>query len=238
MKRKAPVTKTLLALIAIIFGFEMILGGPRPGAHVNLLLADVNPGLLQAFGAIIGGTLARHEYWRLIAAMFLHASVLHWAVNSWSLYQLGTLYEAMFGPRRFLLTYLATGVCASIASAVRIGATNGASVGASGAIFGILGAFIFSIRRSPLYRHQPWTRSLRSQLVFWAGVNIIIGASLPFIDNVAHMGGLISGLLIGLIPHRVPPPPPRESVIDVAWDGVGSPSAGRTGESDLRPPQH
>ena len=111
--------------------------------------------------------------------------------------------------------YLATGLCASIASAVHIGYSNGASVGASGAIFGIIGAFIFSISRSPLYRHQPWTRSLIIQLVFWIVVNLALGASLPFIDNTAHLGGLISGLLLGLIPHRVPPPPPSESVIDV-----------------------
>jgi rhomboid protease GluP len=217
MRRKAPVTTALLVIIAIVFAVEFILGGPRNlEAGANLFIDEVNPELLATFGAIVGGTLRHHEYWRLIAAMFLHASILHWAVNSWSLYQLGTLYEVLFGSRRFILLYLATGLCASIASAVHIGGSNGASVGASGAVFGILGAFIFSIRRSPIYRHQPWTRGLIIQLVFWIVVNIAIGLRFAFIDNTAHMGGLISGLLLGLIPHRVPPPPPRESVIDVA----------------------
>lgn len=215
MKRKAPVTMTLLVMIAIIFVFEFLVGGPRQSPSLNIFVADVNPQVLVSFGAILGGTLARHEYWRLFAAMFLHASILHWAVNSWALYQLGTLYEVLFGSRRFILIYLATGLCASIASAVHIGNGPGASVGASGAIFGILGAFIFSIRRSPVYRHQPWTRGLIAQLVFWIIINVAITYALPFIDNVAHMGGLISGLLMGLIPHRVPPPPPRDSVIDV-----------------------
>ena len=215
MRRKAPVTTALLVIIAIVFAFEFILGGPRNlAAGANIFIDDVNPQLLAAFGAIIGGTLRRHEYWRLFAAMFLHASILHWAVNSWALYQLGTLYEVLFGSRRFVLIYLATGLCASIASAAHMHA-NGASVGASGAIFGILGAFIFSIRRSPIYRHQPWTRGLIGQLVFWIVINIAIGASFAFIDNTAHLGGLVSGLLLGLIPHRVPPPPPSESVIDV-----------------------
>ena len=215
MKRKAPVTMALLVIIAIVFVLEFLVGGPRLSPGLDIFVADVNPQVLAAFGAILGGTLARHEYWRLLAAMFLHASILHWAVNTWSLYQLGTLYEVLFGSRRFILIYLATGLCASIASAIRIGYGNGASVGASGAIFGILGAFIFSIWRSPLYRRQPWTRSLLAQLLFWMALNIYIGYKLPFIDNTAHMGGLISGLLLGLIPHRVPPPPPRESVIDV-----------------------
>ena len=144
--------------------------------------------------------------------MFLHGGWLHWLANSWALYQLGTLYEVLFGSKRFTAIYFTTGIIAGIASAV---AHAGPAVGASGAIFGILGAFIFSIRRSPLYRNQPWTRGLIGQLVFWIVVNIAIGYSLPFIDNVAHVGGLISGLILGFIPHRVPPPPPRESVIDV-----------------------
>ncbi len=93
---------------------------------------------------------------------------------------------------------------------------HGPAVGASGAIFGILGAFIFSIRRSPQYRHQPWTRSLISQLVFWILVNIAIGFSVKFIDNAAHLAGLVTGLLLGFLPHRVPPTPPRDLVVDVA----------------------
>ena len=215
MRRKAPVTMALLVMITIIFIFEFFAGGPGLGS--GIFTGEVNSQMLVAFGAIVPGTFASHEYWRLIAAMFLHASFLHWAVNSWALYQLGTLYEVLFGSRRFILIYLATGLCASIASAVHMGLTTGASVGvgASGAIFGVMGAFIFSIRRSPLYRHQPWTRGLIGQLVFWIAVNIAIGFSVAFIDNTAHVGGLISGLLLGLIPHRVPPPPPRESVIDV-----------------------
>jgi rhomboid protease GluP len=215
MKRNAPITKTLLIMIAVVFAIEFIFGGPPLRLGSDTLLGEIDPRVLDMFGAIDQGTLAGHEYWRLITAMFMHASVLHWAVNSWALYQIGTLYEVLFGSRRFMFIYFATGLVASIASAVHIGAMNGASVGASGAVFGIMGAFIFSIIRSPVYRHQPWTRSLIAQLVFWIAVNIAIGFSVKFIDNVAHLGGLVSGLLLGLIPHRIPPPPPRESVIDV-----------------------
>ncbi|HEY8182070.1 MAG TPA: rhomboid family intramembrane serine protease, partial [Thermoanaerobaculia bacterium] len=159
------------------------------------------------------GLLARREYWRLVAAMFLHAGWLHWFLNSWALYQLGTLYETMFGSPRFAAIYFISGIVASTASSMHM--KEGLGVGASGAIFGILGAFIFSIRRSPLYRNQPWTKSLMSQLVFWIVVNIAIGASFKFIDNTAHIAGLITGLVLGLIPHRVPPPPPGEVLIDL-----------------------
>lgn len=215
MKRKAPVTMTILGLIAIVFVIEMLLGGPQMQPGASLLTGDVNQGVLVALGAVVSDTLQHLALWRLFAAMFLHASVIHWAANSWALYQLGTLYEVLFGSKRFAYTYFAAGLVASVASAVRMDLINGLSVGASGAVFGILGAFIFSILRSPVYRHQPWTRGLLGQLAFWIVINLIIGFQVPHIDNVAHIGGLIAGLILGFIPHRVPPPPPRESVIDV-----------------------
>ena len=197
---RAPVTTALLTIILLVFLFEWQTGA---------LASDQ---ILVRMGAIVPDMIATGEYWRAVAAMFLHASVLHWAANSWALWQLGTLYETMFGSARFAIFYFVTGITASIASSL---ASHGPAVGASGAILGILGAFIFSIRRSPQWRHQPWTKSLLSQLVFWAIVNLVLGFSVKNIDNVAHITGLVTGLLLGLIPHRVPPPPPSEAVFDV-----------------------
>jgi rhomboid protease GluP len=200
MKRFAPVTSALLIIIAAIFAFEVV------------IRAFYSDAAMVRLGAIIPGLLERGEYWRLIAAMFLHGGWLHWFLNSWALYQLGTLYETLFGSARFALIYFVSGICASIASSLY---EHGPAVGASGAIFGILGAFIFSLLRSPQYRHQPWTRSLITQLVFWIAVNIVIGFSVKFIDNAAHIAGLVSGLLLGFIPQRIPPPPPGEVIIDL-----------------------
>jgi membrane associated rhomboid family serine protease len=197
---RTPATAAILAAITVVFALEWITG------------ALWNDQKLVEMGAIIPGMLDRGEYWRAITAMFLHGGVIHWAANSWALYQLGMLFEVMFGSRRFLVTYFVTGIIASIASSLY---TRGASVGASGAILGILGAFIFSIRRSPQWRHEPWTRGLIGQLIFWAALNIVLGFSVEYIDNVAHIAGLVSGLILGFIPHRVPPPPPGRSVIEV-----------------------
>ena len=198
--RLTPVTTALLVIITAVWGYE---------AATSAYLSDQR---MVDLGAIVPGLLQRGEYSRLIAAMFLHGSWLHWFLNSWALYQLGTLYETLFGSGRFALIYFVSGICASIASSLY---QHGPAVGASGAIFGILGAFIFSIRRSPQYRHQPWTRSLVGQLIFWIAVNIVIGFSVKFIDNAAHIAGLVTGLLLGFLPHRVPPPPPRNMVIDL-----------------------
>lgn len=201
-RRRAPLTTALLVLVTLMWLYEALIGAQ-----------DDNVKLIE-LGAIIPGTLDDvHRYWRLIAAMFLHGGWLHWATNSWALYQLGTLYEILFGTRRFAVVYFATGIIASIASAAHL--QGEPAVGASGAIFGILGAFIFSLYRSPRYRKQPWTRSLIAQLVFWIGVNIVLSFSIPQIDWVAHIGGLVSGLVLGFLPHHEPPPPPAETVIDV-----------------------
>ena len=201
MLRRAPVTRTILIIIAVVFVSEYL-----------------NPDAMLEYGGIVPGMLGAHEYWRLITSMFLHAPPntglgwLHWLTNSWALYQLGTLYEVLFGSKRFALIYFASGICAGIASSFHV---ESVGIGASGAIFGILGAFIFSLLRSPQYRHQPWTKGLIGQIVFWTVVNLYIGFQFAFIDNVAHIGGLIAGLLLGFLPQRVAPPPPGHAIIDV-----------------------
>lgn len=200
MRRYEPVTTALLVIITLVWLYEFF------------TRAYLNDDALIRLGAIVPGLLQRHEYWRLVAGMFLHGGWLHWGINCWALYQLGTLYEALFGSVRLTIVYFVSGILASAASSMY---QHGPAIGASGAIFGILGAFIFSVRRSPRYRHQPWTRSLISQLIFWIVVNIVIGFSVTFIDNVAHLTGLVVGLLLGFMPHKVPPAPPRNMVIDV-----------------------
>ncbi len=220
--RRAPVTKLLLLTIFVVFIAEWVLGA----IHIDWSARDLfsmiggttDDEKLVEMGAIVPGMLASHEYWRAVTAIFLHGGLLHWAVNSWALYQLGFLFESLFGSTRFAVTFFVTGIIASIASSLSMHM----SVGASGAIFGILGAFIFSLKGHPEWRNQPWTQSLIRQLVFWALVNIALGFSIKGIDNVAHLAGLGSGLLMGLIPHRVPPSPPGEAVIDVTPQHYGS----------------
>jgi rhomboid protease GluP len=206
-----PITFALVVAILGVFLIEAMNGGSK------------NPETLYRLGAIVPTAFSSGEYWRLFTAMFLHVGVLHLTLNVWALYQLGSVFELMFGSTRFAVTYLVSGLIASTASAVL--PPHGLAAGASGAIFGILGALIFSIRRSPHWRHQPWTRGFTQQLIGWAAINVVIGFTFPGIDNAAHIGGFLTGLALGLIPHRVPPPPPREYVIEVRDDGGGRPEA-------------
>lgn len=208
-RRATPGTSLIATAILIGLGIEILTGAWTDGVK------------LAELGAIIRYyILVEHEYWRLLSAMFLHGNgtipgtALHLAVNLIALLQLGKLYELMFGTRRFLSVYFITGIAASITSMVH---NAGPSVGASGAIFGLMGAFIFSVRRSPRWRHERAARGIVQQVAFWTLANIAIGFQFPQIDMAAHLGGLVAGVILGaLLPHREPPPPPAQVVIDVA----------------------
>jgi rhomboid protease GluP len=219
-----PGTKTLAVAIIAGFVIEILTG------------AWLNPEILREIGAIVPAKVWwEHEYWRLFTAMFLHGDgtipgdVLHLGMNLFALFQLGTLYELMFGSRRFLVIYFVSGLVASITSALHMPAF-GASVGASGAVFGILGAFVFSVRRSPRFRNNRTARSIVAQCVFWAIANVVIGLQIEQIDNAAHIGGLVAGLILGaILPHYEPPPPPAQMVVDVTpYGGPGASPGART----------
>lgn len=209
-RRATPGTFWLFAAIVAGFLIEIYTGAWK------------DPERLAQLGAIVPEFIFRDgEYWRLLTAMFLHGDgtiqgdLLHLGLNLLALFQVGSLFEIMFGTRRFLIIYFTTGLIASLTSALHI---HGASVGASGAIFGILGAFVLSVRRSPRWRNERAARSIVNQLVFWIVANIVIGLRIPQVDNSAHIGGLVAGLILGaVLPHPAPPPPPPAQVIvDVA----------------------
>lgn len=206
-----PATTNLIFAILAGLVFEMFTG------------AWSNPAILRDYANLPMAALrASGEYWRLLSSMFLHGdgtifgTVLHLALNLIALFQLGTLYEMMFGSRRFLVIYFASGLVASITSSLHL-AFYGSSVGASGAIAGVLGAFISSVFRSPKFRHNRTARSLVGQCVFWIIANIALATRIEGVDHYAHGGGLIAGLLLGaLLPHPpAPPPRPRDVVVDV-----------------------
>jgi membrane associated rhomboid family serine protease len=210
--RRTPATAALFVAILVGALLQFVLGAFSDEARLAGLGANRSWAYMRTTG----------EYWRLLTSMFLHGGILHLAMNLFALYQLGRLYEMMFGSRRFTFIYFITGIAASLTSMMRM-PLMGSSVGASGAIFGILGAFVFSIRRSPRYRNDRAARGLVTQCVFWILANIAIGLQVAQIDNAAHIGGLVAGLLLGLaLPHDVPPPPPT-FVIDVQPYEDGNP---------------
>ena len=171
------------------------------GAFLIQLSACVKTGdqsqSLIDLGAIVPETLPQMELWRLLAALFLHAGILHLIFNLWAFVQLGYAWEVLFGAPSFLVTFFVTGLIASLFSAATVKPPG--SVGASGAIFGLLSALIVILTRAPAWRTAQWTRRLASQLSIWAAITIAAGFLSPRIDNAAHIGGLLAGVAVGAV---------------------------------------
>ena len=128
------------------------------------------------------------EYYRLITSMFVHANILHLVSNMYALYVVGPIIEKYYGKGKFLLIYFGSGIIGSLFSVVL---TNYASVGASGAIFGLFGALLYFG-----YKYRATLDGfLRSSIIPTLLVNLLLGFMIPGIDVSAHLGGLIGGLL-------------------------------------------
>jgi membrane associated rhomboid family serine protease/Flp pilus assembly protein TadD len=163
-----------------------------------------DPSVLQAirWGADFGPLTLSGQWWRLFTSMFVHFGFFHIALNMWCLRNLAVALEPMMGRLAFSVTYL---FCGLAASAVSTGWNPWrASAGASGAIFGIAGAFVsYLVLKKAAIPASLVRQNLRSLAVFIL-LNLSIGAASGHIDNSAHVGGLIAGLIIGALIPRIP----------------------------------
>ncbi|MDI6619276.1 MAG: rhomboid family intramembrane serine protease [Clostridiales bacterium] len=175
-KTKSPATNTLIAINVLIFLYIYANGG------INSYEA------LVKYGAKINSLIVGGEYWRFFSSAFLHANLAHIAFNMYSLYNIGKLDESIFGSKKFIIIYFFSALSGSIFSFVF---SNSPSIGASGAIFGLLGAVLYLCRKYP----RILTSSFGINILVIIGLNIFYGLSNPQIDNFAHIGGLIGGYM-------------------------------------------
>ena len=219
--RPPTATRALLVGMAVYWVMLLIAGGPG------------NIAALVAFGANFGPLVGAGEIWRIVAAMFLHGSWLHIALNGYALYLLGRNVEAFYGPWKLFAIFLGSGVIGGIASAVL---SDAISVGASGGIFGLLGAsLVFAFRYRGVLPPRV-TMIMGTMLLPWVAINLALGFLVPRIDMNAHLGGMAGGALIAFLlsPDAlteartgVRPPPPRQiasiclSLIVVSFGSAG-----------------
>lgn len=143
--------------------------------------------LLLKLGRKENANILQGEYWRFIAPIFLHANIMHVALNCYSLYFIGILAERIFGKAKFIAIYFAAGILGNIFS---FAFNTNPGVGASGAIFGLFGAILFiCIEKPALFKS-----GLGANIVGVICVNLFYGFSKSGIDNFAHLGGLVGGL--------------------------------------------
>jgi rhomboid protease GluP len=196
--RATPVTYALLAAnVGVFLLMEIVSGGSQ------------DTDTLIAFGAKTNGLLRSGEWFRLITPIFIHAGILHLLLNSYALWVVGTQVEKLYGSARFLLIYLLSGVggvagsyCGQIFLHKPL---DPPSVGASGAIFGLFGVLaVFGFR----YRSEmppAIRRAMTAGVLPVIAVNLVIGFSIRFIDNSAHIGGLLTGAALTLIIPYIAP---------------------------------
>jgi membrane associated rhomboid family serine protease len=179
------------------------LAGANVAAYAALAAwSHAQPGIGFEAALVRGGALFRPaitagEWWRLCTAPFVHAGWVHLAVNVWGLWMLGRFVEGAFGPARFVAVYLASALVASVASAALGG--GAISVGASGAVLGLVGALVATLVLRRGAWPERWRRALLGALVLLAAAQVALGFAIPAVDNAAHVGGLVGGAMAGLM---------------------------------------
>lgn len=182
------VTNALIAINLMVF-LAMLASGAG--------LWHSNNGIQLAWGANFGPATQDGEWWRLGSAMFLHFGALHLAMNMWALWDGGQLVERMYGPIRFASIYFISGVAGNLLSLV---SHHGQAVsgGASGAIFGVYGALLVCLWRERGHLHPHEFRWLFWGASGFSAITVVLGVLIPGIDNAAHIGGFLTGLLGGV----------------------------------------
>jgi len=190
-------TSALVAANIILYGVTWYLTQKAGGSDSGSLMGGMDGRVLVRLGAKFGPLMMVGEWWRLVTAMFLHAGLLHIGMNLWCLFDLGPTVETLFSTPKFIVIYLATGIIGFLFSF--FWSPMGLSVGASGAVLGLIGALI-----GATYHHGQLGRDFRSQLWRWVMYIAIFGL-ISRTDNAAHLGGLVSGAALGyFIPEGEP----------------------------------
>lgn len=186
MATTAPITMLMLGVNVVIYVVGMV--APEAGDQLFRWMAQAN------------WLVEEGEWWRMLTAAFLHAGFTHILFNGWALYVFGPRLEQQVGSAAFLGLYLASAVAGG-AAAYLLGDIGDVVVGASGAIFGLFGAWLFSAWR---VRHTRMGRALFQQLVVLLAINAMLPLIAPRISWQGHLGGLVAGVVIASIWSRTP----------------------------------
>ena len=188
---RLPITFGLITACVLVY-LVVAAVGIEEGTPFNVGLVQ-QPGRVVTLGALVPALVAEGEVWRLITSTFLHSGFAHLAMNMISLYFLGSFVEISFGRGRFLALYFMSGIAGGLAY-LYLGTFTAPAVGASGAIFGLLGGvFGYSVRRRTFSLQNP----IIAQLLVLTAINLFLGAAIPNVSNIAHIGGLVGGLIFG-----------------------------------------
>lgn len=168
---------------------------------LNLLsgMSPISPDARELLGW--GGNFLPYtqaQPWRLFSSTLLHGGILHLGFNMWALWDTGRLAERFFGNTQFLLIYVLSGLFGALAS-LFFAASQTVSVGASGAIFGVVGALMAALFLKNDKLPAALVSSMRSSMLMFVGYSLVMGVVAAHIDNAAHIGGMVSGFALATI---------------------------------------
>ncbi len=192
--QSAPATVALLVMSVLVFAATFY--------------GDMDQELLARFGQF-NLAVAAGEWWRIFTAAFLHAGFTHLLFNMWALWIFGRPLEAQIGSASFTALYFAS-AAAGGAAAYLLGDPRDLLVGASGAIFGLFGAWLFASYRS---RHTRWGSAQFRNLLVLLGLNAFLAVAVPQISWQGHAGGLVAGFLIAAAWSKAPSTPATRVLI-------------------------
>lgn len=179
--KKPIITYSIIFICVLVFILMYVLGNGSTDNYTLLL-----------FGANLDALTKNGDYYRLFTSMFLHIGIMHLLCNMYSLYIIGKEVENVFGKWKYLVIYILSGIAGSILSLAFN--HNTICAGASGAIFGLLGALLYFG-----YYYRPYLgATLTRSIIPVIAINLIIGFLDSGIDNSAHIGGLVGGLLVAM----------------------------------------
>jgi rhomboid protease GluP len=176
--KKPIITYLLIGINTVLFLLMYLIGNGSTSVNTLLNFGASHPELIRA-----------GDYYRLISSAFLHIGVVHFLFNNYALYVIGPQLESFFGKTKFIIIYLFSAISGNLLSMIF---NNSIGAGASGAIFGLLGSLLYFG-----YHYRVYLGSvIKSQIIPLILINLFIGFTLEGIDNAAHIGGLIGGVLI------------------------------------------
>ena len=199
MPATSPATYAILTVSCVLYGFSLLwtirvsgMQAPSGGGLGALLnLGGINGAILQRMGASLPLGINLIQPWRFVTAVFLHASILHIGFNMWVLMDIGPQIEELYGSGRYLFVYVVTGIGGYVLSSL----FGHFSIGGSGALLGLIGVLL-AITTG---RKSAGMQMLRNQIIRWLIYIAVWGFLFPGVDNMAHLGGLATGFLLGKI---------------------------------------
>lgn len=179
------VTSVLLIVNVIVFAVMTLAGGSQ------------NIGNLVKFGAVVKQRIAYGEWWRLFTASFIHIGFMHILFNMYFLYQIGPIFERLYGSRNFLIIYLLAGIMGNLVS-FAFGDPSTVSAGASTSLYGLFGLALGIMLN---YRGDSMLSSFGASFLSVIAINIIYSLLSPSVGMLGHLGGLLAGVILaGVFP--------------------------------------